>query len=89
MLSILHEIVYHISMIVRNAVSLESSAILAIPAIPKVHGTQVVGQIGHLHVLFGVVDQSKSFHNYFRIVFLTKESTVPTSNPRIINTTIA
>ena len=64
-------------------------AIPTIPAIPKVHGAQVVGQVGHLPLLFSVVDRSESFHNYFRIVFLAGESTIFVRNPRIVNTTIA
>jgi len=85
-LPILHEIVDHISMILRNAVSLDSSAIAAIP---KVHVDQVVGQVEHLYILFGVVDRIGSFYNYSRVVFLVRESTVLVSNSKIVNTTIA
>ena len=76
----------YIGMILRNAIYLDSSAI---PAIPNEHGAQSVGQIRHLHVFFGVVNRSESFHNYFRIIFLSGESTVLDRNLRIFNITVA
>ena len=48
----------------------------------------IVGEVGNLHVFFVVVNRCESFHDNFSIVFVTRESTVFVSNPRIINTTI-